>query len=489
MLEYLKKEANKTLTENGAVTYETTQSDCLDLFATIGAVRHESDKEIIGRFIKAFAENADLAMKILFFGRDVRCGLGERRVFRVIASWLAEHEPAALKKNLGYIAEYGRYDDLLCLMGTKCENDAVLYIKERLSVDLAAADNGGEVSLLAKWLPSVNASSTDMVKTAKKLAKRLGMSEAQYRKTLVTLRKKIRIIENNLREREYTFDYAKQPSKAMFKYRKAFIRNDGERYRAFMQRVERGEASLHTGTLAPYEIIAPCFEDDDFTRLSEEERHSMDVTWNALENFAGDENSLVVVDSSGSMYCHFDPMPVTVAMSLGIYFAERNKGAFRNHFITFSETPKLVEIKGSDIAEKVRYCSQFYECCNTDIQKVFELIADTAVKNKVPQSEMPSMVYIVSDMEFDDCADNAEMSNFEYAKELFARNGYTLPNLVFWNVASRNRQQPVTQNEQGVALVSGCTPRMFTAVIDGTLNPYTVMLETIMTERYEKISA
>ena len=220
MLKYLKNEANLTHTENGAVTYRSTQSECLDLFATIGALRRESDEEITNRFLRAYAEDADLAMKTLFFARDVRGGIGERRVFRTILKWLAENEPQSLEKNIPYIAEYGRYDDLLTLMGTSCEGKALQQIKEQLDADCAALESGNSVSLLAKWLPSVNASNEDTVRTAKRIARMMGMNDVQYRKMLSALRAKIGIIENNLREKDYTFDYAKQPSKAMFKYRK-----------------------------------------------------------------------------------------------------------------------------------------------------------------------------------------------------------------------------------------------------------------------------
>lgn len=487
MLNFLKKEANMTRTENGAATYASSMSDCLDLFATIGAIRSESDEEIITRFSRAFAENADIAMKILFFGRDVRGGLGERRVFRVIANWLAEHEPAALRRNIALIPEYGRFDDLVTLMGTACQSDALAVIRAQLRKDLESEEN---VSLLAKWLPSVNASNAETVRLGKMIARELGMIDAEYRRTLVRLRARIRIIENNLREKDYTFDYAAQPSKAMFKYRAAFIRNDGERYRDFMDQVQAGTKTLHTGTLTPYEIIAPCMERWNPHNLSAEERRAMDVTWNALEDFTvRGENALVVSDGSGSMYSG-DPQPAAVALSLAIYFAERNTGAFRNHFITFSENPRLVEVKGRDIVEKVRYCMGFNEVANTNIQAVFELILRTALKNRVPQAEMPSRIYIVSDMEFDCCTRDADMTNFEYAKRLFARNGYRLPEVVFWNVASRNGgQQPVTMNEQGVALVSGCTPRLFSMVAGGSLSPMKVMMDILGSERYAAIKA
>ena len=485
MLNYLKQEANKTVTENGAATNITTESDCLDLFATIGALRRESDSEIVTRFVRAYSENRDIAMKLLFFARDIRGGLGERRVFKVILNWLANNEPATVRKNILHVAEYGRYDDLLCLMGTTCEKEMLDVLKAQFEADTEALKNGGEVSLLAKWLPSVNASSAETVLCAKKIARHFGMNDASYRKALVALRAHIRIIENNLREKDYSFDYAKQPSKAMYKYRKAFIRNDGERYSQFLDKVTTGEAKLHASTLMPYEIITPFFR----RNVSDEERKAINTTWISQEDFGDTENALAVIDGSGSMYGGADPMPATVALSLGIYFAERNKGAFKNHFITFSENPQLVEIKGEDILDKVRYCHGFNEVANTNIQKVFELILDAAKKNSVPQNELPKKLYIISDMEFDYCAEDASLTNFEYAKKLFAEAGYTLPEIVFWNVASRNRQQPVTKNEQGVALVSGCTPRLFSMVASGTMNPYAFMLEVVESERYAKIVA
>lgn len=486
MLKLLKKEANLTCTENGAVTYRSTQSECLDLFAAIGALRGESDEEITGRFLRAYAENADLAMKTLFFARDVRGGLGERRVFRTILRWLAENEPRSLEKNIPYIAEFGRFDDLLALMGTPCEGKALRQIKEQLDADLATLASGGPVSLLAKWLPSVNASSEAATRTAKRIARALGMNDAQYRRTLSALRARIDIIENHLREKDYTFDYARQPSKAMFKYRKAFIRNDGERYGAFMNRAAEGREQLHTGALTPYEIIQPFFNPGS---VSAQERQAIDATWSAQEDFTCGENALAVIDGSGSMYCGADPIPAAVALSLGIYYAEHNTGAFQNHFITFSESPRLVEIRGGDIYEKVRYCRQFNEVANTNLQRVFELILRTAVKHRVPQEEMPSRLYIISDMEFDCCAEGSSMTNFEYAKQLFAKRGYRLPELVFWNVASRNQQQPVTVNDRGVALVSGCNSRIFSMLKAGVLSPYAFMMEVLGSARYAAIAA
>lgn len=487
MLAFLKKEALSTHTENGAATYTTTMSDCLDLFSTAGALRAAPEAEIADRFTRAWAENPDLAMKIAFFARDVRGGLGERRAFRVMLKTLSGLAPASVVKNLENIPEYGRYDDLMVLLDTPCKDRMIAYIKSQLARDTAALGAEGEnVSLLAKWLPSVNASNAETVRAAKQVARALGMSDAQYRKTLSALRDRIAILENNLRERDYTFDYAKQPSKAMLKYRKAFLRNDGTRYQAFLEQVRSGEAKLNTGTLYPYELVSPILSGT----VSEAERLTLDTTWKTLPDYTGNGDALVVVDGSGSMYWSaVQPMPATVALSLGLYFAQRNTGAFRGHFITFSGRPRLVEVKGWDLFEQVKYVESFNECANTNVQAVFDLILRTAVKNRLKQSDLPATLYFVSDMEFDVCAENADLTNFECARRAFAARGYALPNVVFWNVASRTLQQPVTRNEQGVTLVSGCTPRLFEMVLSGNLSPYAYMLEVLNIPRYRDIAA
>ena len=483
MLEFLKNMANRTRTENGAVTLRSTGSNCLNLFATIGAMRAQNVAEIEKRFLRAYTENPDLAMKILFYARDIRGGLGERSVFRTLLHYLAENEIQSLVRNLPYIAEYGRWDDVLVLMNTPAHAAAVALLREQFEMDMKSLASGEPVSLLGKWLPSINAHNSEVVKLAKQLARAFGMNEAQYRKALSALRQKICILENNLRERDYTFNYACQPSKAMFKYRKAFLRNDEVRYRSFMQSVSAGEAVLHTGVLMPYEIVSAAYN------AVPSERAALDVTWNALENFTRGENALVVADGSGSMYWGGNPTPATVAQSLAIYFAEHNRGIFHNHFITFSMNPRLVEIKGNDIVEKVRFCRTFDECANTNLQAVFELILQTAVMNRLPQAMLPTTLYIISDMEFDTCAANSSQTNFEHAKQLYRSYGYELPHVVFWNVQSRNEQQPVKMNEQGVALVSGCNPRLFSQVMSGETDPYTYMMNVIGGERYRMICA
>ena len=405
LLHAIEDAANKTYTENGAVTLETTGDCCLDLFATVGALRHVSEEEICLRFQRAWAEDRDLAMKILFFARDVRGGLGERRAFRVITRWLADYAHTSVAKNISNIPEYGRYDDLLSLLATSCEADALRFIAVQWEKDMKALESGEPVSLLGKWLPSVNATNADTIAKGKKVAKYLKLRPVEYRKALTALRKRIHILENNLRIKEYNFDYAKLPSKAMYKYRAAFLRNDEARYHEFLNKVEKGEAQMHTDSLTPYDIVASVLDNSsrwkpDVKAANAQERKALDVTWKALPDYTCGENALVVVDGgSGSMYGYGNPMPAAVALSLGIYFAERNRGQFQNHFITFSEHPRLVKIKGNDIVDKVMYCESYNECANTNIEAVFRLILTAAKIHQVPQEEMPSRIYIVSDME------------------------------------------------------------------------------------------
>lgn len=491
-LELLKNEAARTFTENGAVTLNTTQSDCLDLFAMGGALRNADDEHVKKIFTDAYAENPDLALKILFYLRDVRGGLGERKVFRTMLKALAEYHPESVVKNIDYIAEFGRYDDLNCLLETSVKDKVIEKIKIQLEEDKEALEKGGEISLIAKWLPSINASDKAVVKTAKGIANALGMNCASYRKLLSALRRKIKIIENNLRTKDYSFDYEKQTSKALFKYRKAFVRNDGERYADFMGKVEKGEAVLKTRTLYPYDVIAPCFDSSNWSLKSSftaEERRTMDATWNSLENFSNSRNALVVCDVSGSMMGGGTPRPIDISVSLALYFAEHNTGLFKNHFINFSDKPELVEIKGKDIVDKVKYVVSSEWGMSTNIEAVFNLVLRTAVKNELRQEDLTESIYIISDMEFNECTENAGLTNFENAKKKFEEAGYKLPKLVFWNVQSRQNNLQVSKNEEGVILVSGSSPRIFAMIKDDKLNPYDYMLSVVNSERYEKIVA
>lgn len=486
MLNFINNKMNNALTLNGAVTNRTSGSFCLDLFFRAGAMRSASEEDIAAAVIRAYAEDPVKTLKIVFFARDARGGLGERRFFRAAIKALAAYAPAAVERNIPLFAEYGRYDDLISLLGTQCENKAVEIIRERLNADIKSMENSGQISLLAKWLPSVNTSSAAARANARTLAKRLGHTEKHYRQTLSKLRKYSDILENRLRERDYTFDYDKQPSCAMLKYRQAFLRNDSERYTSYLNAVNSGEAKLNAGTLFPYDIIRACLGGE----ISEQEKLSLDTTWRNLPAYGESGNAIAVVDGSGSMtYAPRNNVrPIDAALSLGIYFAEHNKGAFANHFITFSAAPRLVEIKGADIVEKTRHCATFNEIANTNLEATFRLILSAAVNNNVKQSEMPERMYIISDMEFDYCVLGGNDSTlFDTMKALYAEHGYNLPEVVFWNVNSIQENFPVKISDTGAALVSGFSPAIFDMVIGGEISPETVMNSVLESERYAAV--
>ena len=475
---------NETFTENGALAYSTSSSPLVDLFSSIGALRSNSDSDIISRFKAAFAEDPTLALRIAFYARDVRGGLGERRVFQVIMHDLAFTHPSSVKQNLDNFAEFGRFSDLLCLLDTPLRRDVAFYLHDLYAADLAKLDSGSEnISLVGKWLPSINTSSKATVQQAKLLCSIWGEPEKVYRKNLARLRSAIQIIEDKLRKKEYDFDYSKQPSGAMFKYKKAFVRNDGERFYSYLGKVNSGEAKLHTSSLYPYQIVHGCFS----YRISEEERYALDTTWSALPDYTQDkDDAIVVMDGSGSMY----GLPIEIAMSLAIYFAEHNKGRFKDHFITFSENPRLVKVEGRDIVEKVKHCSQYNEIANTNLGAVFDLILDTALQNNMTQQDIPGKLYIISDMEFDECVEGGNRKTlYQFMSNKYAIYGFKLPQVVFWNVNVRSKQVPVRSNDVGVTLVSGASPTVFQMVIEGNDTPYTLMMKALTSERYSNIFA
>ena len=346
-LNSLKYENNITTTENGALTYKSTFNGCLDFFALAGSMRNRSEIDIIQLFMSAYVEDKLTALKLLFYMRDIRNGQGERRLFRTIIKDLATFDSSTVLTNLENIAEFGRWDDLLCLMETPCELFMLDYIKKQFEKDL----NSETPSLLGKWLPSENASSKETKKIATKIRKYLELSAKEYRKSLSALRRKINIVETLIVQRRYDeIEYDKLPSKAGLKYRQAFLSNDYERYSSFMSKDNKEVTKVNAKTLYPYEIVNKVYE-SYWTRneITKETKTLMDAMWKSLPDYinGSDLNGIAVVDTSGSM----EGLPMEVAISLGIYLGERNVGPYKDHFITFSHKPKLQEIIGSDIYE------------------------------------------------------------------------------------------------------------------------------------------
>ena len=481
MLNHLNNHFNETRTTNGAQAFKSTNSAVLDLFSQGGAMRNHSDNDIVSLFSKAYAENSTLAMKTLFYLRDIQFGQGERKFFRLALNYLAIHNKDSLVKNLHLVPEFGRWDDLWVLLETSVKDDVIHLVYNQLTVDVQSENP----SLLAKWMPSENASSYKTKQYAKIIREGVKTSPKKYRKLLSALRAKINLVETKLTEKKYDeIDYSKIPSVAGMVYRGAFFRNDEMRYRKFLDSLEKGEVKVNAGTLYPSDIVGKILGK---WHVEDREVKLFEGQWNNLPNFIGEktENSLVMADVSGSM----SGTPMNVSIALAMYIAERNKGIFKDYFMTFSTKPSMVKIQGSNIVDKVNNISRADWDMSTNIESALQTILDVAVKNKLSNDEVVKKLYIISDMQFDSCTRGASVGAFENMKNKFNDFGYDMPNITFWNVNAYGNQ-PMTMNEQGVQLVSGYSPSILTQLLnnDGK-TPYDFMLEVIDSERYKEVTA
>ena len=486
MLNHLNNHFNETTTTNGAVAYKSTQSTVLDLFSQGGAMRQRSDNDIVVLFSKAFAEDATLAMKTLFYLRDIKQGQGERKFFRLALKHLALHNKASLVKNLHLIPQFGRWDDMWVLLETDVKADVANLVKRQLIAD-NKVDNP---SLLGKWMPSENASSPQTKKYAKILRTHFDTTPKKYRKLLTSLRTKISILETKLTEGRYSdIAYDKLPAKAGMIYRGAFFRNDAVRYTSFLDSLEKGEVKVNAGTLYPNDIVGKIIGNGGWStpRLTQQDIQLFEGQWQNLPNFIGEktENSLVMADVSESM----NGTPMQVSIALAMYIAERNKGIYKDHFMTFTDQPSIVKIQGSNIVDKVHNINA-RKGYSTDIQKAIQTILDVAVKNKLSNDEIVKKLYIISDMQFDDYSiKGTSVHIFEAMEKKFNSLGYDFPNIVFWNVNAYGNS-PITMNAQGVQLVSGYSPSILTQLLnnDGK-TPYDFMVEVVNSERYQEVTA
>ena len=500
-LNEMKRKANSTKTMNGAESYASTGDACLDLFATAGGMRGCRKSRLIRMFTKAYIENPELAMKLLFYIRDIRGGIGERDMFRTMLRYTATRWPGSAKKNVYLIPEYGRFDDLLCLLGTPAQEEALELIKEQLEKDLKAVkdyEKGGSVprvSLMAKWLPSANTSSRRTRERAQALIAALGLDEKSYRKMLSLLRAYSGITERTLTAGgARRVNYGAVPAGAMLKYRGAFERKDGVRFEAYIGGVAEGKQSIHCDTLFPYEILRPYFKKWMFDETGMDDTAGeavLEALWKNRKTGTARQNALSVIDTSGSMYwpCSGKILPAVISQALGIYYAERCKGPFRNHIITFESQPHLVELKGNTLREKIEYLSTVPWGNSTNLEAVFDLILDTALETGAGRDEMPEVLYIISDMEFNCAVRDPRKSVYENARARFEAHGYRMPSVVFQNVNSWQMQTPVTAGTRGTALVSGAGTAPLGEKFDGNVTPMAYMLKVLSGKRYEKVHA
>ena len=509
--ETLNEEFNTSVTENGALGYRTSGKELLDINFAVTSMRNMSELQIEEKFIKAFYEDKKLAVKWLFYVRDVREGVGERRLFRVCLKYLYSNHANIVKSIIPLIPEYGRWDDLWGLLDTNLDCDIFKLVEKQLTEDMGNMKESKPISLLAKWMPSINTSSEETRRLAAIMMQGLGIkSERSYRKMLSKLRAYLKVVEVDMSAgRWVSIDYSAVPSRANLLYNSAFLKNDEERRRAYLERLQKGETKINAGVLFPHDIVHKYT--GGYSRVYSRVDVTLEELWKALPDYVqGAGNTICVADGSGSMTSTVGGTNVTcldVANALAIYFSERSSGQFKDQYITFSERPQLVDFHNAKtLREKLEIASKHNEVANTNIEAVFDLILTTAVKKRMTQDELPQNILILSDMEFDECVgaptggsyvdwrgrrtytmSRPDDKLFKVFAQRYAEHGYKLPRLVFWNICGRTGTIPVKENDLGVALVSGFSPAIAKMVLSNSTDPFECLLEQLNSPRYDAV--
>ncbi len=462
------------LTENGMTTNSTSLNACVDLFFNIGAMRGQDQQRLISNFSKAFNEDSKRALKILFWARDVREGAGERQIFRNILTYLAANHSKSLLKVIGSIPEFGRWDDLLVLVGTTLEKEALDLIQHAIK---------DQNALCAKWMPRKGP-------VAEKLRKHLQMSPKEYRKTLVAI---TNVVETQMCAGQWAeIEFGKLPSLASARYQKAFGRRTPETYGAYIEALKSGDAKINAGAVYPYDVVKSL--KNGTVEVANEQWKALP---NWMENIEAGDMILPVVDVSGSMSTAAGGNPnvscMDVAISLGLYISEKNQGPFKDAFITFHETPELQVLSGS-LNDRYTQLRTAPWGMNTNLESVFKLVLNQATKHKLAEAEMPSKILILSDMEFDSAVDvegdkDWNPTAHQMIQKMYEDAGYKIPQIVFWNIQSRNGGAPVRFDQEGTALISGFSPSIMKSLLGGDIeSPQQIMDKTILSERYAEIA-
>ena len=454
-----------TLTENGMLTNSTTMNECVNLFFTIGAMRGQDKSRLLSMFSKSFNESPLTAMKILFWSRDVRGGAGERQIFKDVIEFIAQTYPDKLRTNIHLISEFGRWDDLFVLFGTELEKDVLDLIVNGL-------EKGD--GLCSKWIPRKGV-------VFNKIRQRMKTTPKELRQLLVRLSN---TVEQKMCAKDWqSIEYSKIPSLAMSRYTNVFKTRDNEGFSSYLKSLVEGTTKVNASALYPYDVLKTLQHGDQ--GLANEQ-------WKALPNYMEgcSERILPVVDVSGSMQSLIGGKGsvscMDVSISLGIYISERNEGVFKNHFITFSEKPQLQKLTGN-LKERFLQLQNASWGMNTDLEAVFTLILNKAKENNVSESEMPTKVLIMSDMEFDE-AKGGSFTAQEMIRQQYELCGYKMPDIIYWNIQSRNSNFPVKFDEKGTALISGLSPSIVKSVLGGEeVSPIKIMEVTLNNDRYKDI--
>lgn len=485
--------SNMTTTANGDLTHLTSANDFVDMFFKIGASRG-NPKPLFAPFQSCIKQDLGLAMRLLFWARDIRGGAGERDMYRSLVRSLFQHAQPSVDNDIAKrialkTVEVGRWDDLLDIFyGTYFESVAFDLIEHALKVD----KNG----LCAKWMPREKSSKRAM---AHKLRTHMGLTSRQYRKLLVYATE---VVETQMCERDWSnIEFSKVPSQAVNIYRGAFSRHAPTEWETFLEEVESGETTINAGAVYPYQLISGG-SGWGATYMMDK---SQIAQWNSLPDYTeGKEGSILpVVDVSGSMMTPAGPNTsvscMQVAVSIGLYLSERLNGPFKDSFITFSTAPKLQTLTG-DVTSRLHQLQHAHWGMSTNLDAVFNTLLTSAVKFDVSPADMPTTVLILSDMQFNSAIRRSTAQDrieqmYEDASVKATANAqandasaepvvYKAPNIVYWNI-SASSSSPVTYDQSGAALVSGFSPSIVKSILSAEdLTPVNVMMKTLLDKRY-----
>ena len=483
-----------TRTENGAVSFATSGNALVDMNFKVPSYRGADEQTILSDFLAAFADDPVLALKWMFYAGDVRQGLGERRLFKI----LVKNVLPKYKHLIKLIPEYSRWDIVTELFGTSAEDDAIALIKTQLEADLKAMKANKPISLLGKWMPSVNTSSKATVAKAHLLCKALGMHPAQYRKTLSKLRAYSNVIEVKICANKWNeIDYQTVPSKANLKYKDSFLKHDEARRREFLSSLAKGEVKINSSVAFPHDIVHAYKTQQGWNNVPKPYDAALEGMWKNLPKIDMTKPLIVVRDGSGSMDITIPNSNVQaedVATALAIYCSERNVGGFKNTFITFDDQPAIVKLSDEmTLRDKLARAFKENACGSTNIEATMDLILKTAVASNMKQEDIPD-VLIISDMEFNcattlryDSSNDRLKTLFETIAGKFNAEGYKMPGLVFWNVNSRTNAMPLQQNDQGLKLLSGFSQNILKMAMSNKLDPFEVLKDVLLSTRYSPI--
>lgn len=476
----------KTKTENGADARFSTGSKVLDMYGTIGALRNRSEYEIVEKFKASWNEDALLTLKMAFYARNIRGGLGERDTARICLRWVAQNYPETMVKNFENVVKFGRADDLYTFIDTPIEKDMWAFIKATLYKDIERMNEKKSISLMAKWLKSVNTSSKESRKLGAMTAYNLGLSEKEYRKLLAEMRRYIGVLEVAMSSGDWKqVEYSAVPSRAMAKYHKAFKRHDSERFEKFLSRVEKGEVKINADTLYPYDLVKKYLTScrDSCSR----EDRVVEAQWKALPNYIdGENNVLVMADVSGSMYCA-DARPIASSIGLALYFAEHNQGDFHGLYMTFSRQPNFIKVQdGNTLCQNVKSVLNTGVGYDTNLEAAFDKILDTCIKNNISKEDMPKALVVVSDMQIN-CYNSGYGLDFVTEMALrFHQKGYTMPKLILWNVEARRDTFLASKINPYVQFASGSSTSTFKSILESIgMDAYEAMMKTLSNPLYD----